>query len=269
MRPHDCSSCHLSHVTCHCPIPCHYVRYALIRALVYTTDSAEAERIAACALARACLASRRFGGMADPGLLVELLLESVAREQKEVISDRRQVTGEEGDKRKVTSDKNVIPSPFDGAQGRLREESGIGRSTRLGPSICGNLRNPWINPSVFFRVFCGLESFPEACLRIAETLNSMRRFARDLLILHYIEGLSRAELGEVHRVAVGRVRIALAEARLDFIERLAEHEESVCDAHPTRLDVRGVLMQLAEGLNQESARIVGEIVRQYVADLEW
>jgi hypothetical protein len=110
---------------------------------------------------------------------------------------------------------------------------------------------------------CGLTS--EACFRVAETLNSMRRFARDLLILHYIEGLSGSELGEVHRVAVGRVRIALAEARLDFIERQGECEGS------TRFgdqDVGAALRLLAGCLDESSVRVVGEIVRQYVADLE-
>jgi DNA-directed RNA polymerase specialized sigma24 family protein len=233
-------------------IACHYVRYALIRTLVYTTDPAEAEHIAACALAKACLASRRLGGMADPGLLVELLLESVAR------SDKRQVTG----------DKEVIGD---------RREAISSQPGAAGPHSLFRV----------LRVFRGLESLPdacglrsEACFRIAEVLNGMRRFARDLLILHYIEGLSRAELGEIHRVAVGRVRIALAEARLDFIERLGEHEGSVCDAHPAEFgdrarwtngakpDVRGVLMGLAGVLNQESVRIVGEIVRQFLTDIE-
>jgi hypothetical protein len=211
--------------------------------MAYTTDPAEAERIAACALARACLASRRLGGMADAGLLVELLLEAEARDKRQVIggrgviSDRRQVTREMGDLRCEIFDLRL-------AGGRLAPEAYSLRS--------------------------------EACFCVAETLNSMPRFARDLLILHYIEGLSRSQLGEIHRAEVGRVRIALAEARLDFIERLTEHEGAVCSAHPTELrandakpDVRAVLMGLAGALNQESVRIVGETVRQYVADMEW
>jgi hypothetical protein len=255
MRPHDCSSCH-SPTPCHLSlITSHYVRYSLIRCLIYTNDPAEAEHIAACALARACLASQRLGGMADAGLLVELLLESVAREQRTGAIDGERVTS---DRRQVTSGMRELRSRWFAST----------------PSICDNLRNLRINPSVFFRVFRGLESVPTGRLlvpsiqAVAEVLNSMRRFARDLLILHYIEGLSRGELGEVHRVAVARVRIALAEARLDFIERLGEQERSVCGAHPARLDVRAVLTQLAEGLNQESVRTIGEIVRQFLADIE-
>jgi hypothetical protein len=222
-------------------ISCHYVRYALIRCLVYTTDPAEAERIAACALARACLASRRLGGMADPGLLVELLIESTARGQR--------------DCRLGIADCGL-------GEGRLTPEVGL-RVFRPFGFRSGQA------------VFRGFESVPTAFSHVADVLNGMSRFARDLLILHYIEGLSRAELGEVHRVAVPRIRIALAEARLDFIERLGEYEESVCGAHPTGLrandakpDVQAVLMGLAGALNQESVRTVGEIVRQYVADIE-
>jgi hypothetical protein len=218
-------------------ISCRYVRYALIRSRVYTTDPAEAERIAACALARACLASRRLGGMADAGLLVELLIESVVK------SDKREVTRGMG---LMTAGGRITPEacgPFDFAQGRTLMSEACFRGPRS-----------------------------EAFFRVAEILNSMSRFARDLLILHYIEGLSRAELGEVHRVAVPRIRIALAEARLDFVERLGQYEESVCSAHPTRFgdqDVGTALRLLAGCLDEESVQTVGEIVRQYVADIEW
>jgi hypothetical protein len=146
-------------------IACHYVRYALIRCLVYTRDPAEAEHIAACALAKACLASRRLGGMADAGLLVELLLEAEARHKRKVtgdrgvISDKRQVTSGMG---LTTAGGRIVPEacgPFDFAQGRTLRSEAFSR---------------------------GLRS--EACFRVAEVLNAMHRFARDLLILHYIEG---------------------------------------------------------------------------------
>jgi hypothetical protein len=229
-------------------IACHYVRYAIIRCRVYTTDPAEAERIAAWALARACLASRRLGGMADAGLLVELLLEAEASDKRKVtrdkgvISDRRQVTRGRGD------------------LGLQISDCGLGRGLPE-PEACGPFD---------FAQSRTLRS--EACFHVAEVLNGMRRFPRDLLILHYIEGLSRSQLGEVHRVAVGRVRIALAEARRDLMKRLADHEGAVCGAHPARFgdqDVGVALRQLAGCLNEESVRVVGECVRQFLADTAW
>ena len=102
---------------------CHYIRYVLLRCLVYTNDRAVGQRFATYTLITACLsADRLFGPRAaaavrrrkgDLGLVVETVMQIVAadrmkggkRRRKGGGSDKRQGTGDGSDKREVTSDK--------------------------------------------------------------------------------------------------------------------------------------------------------------------
>ena len=210
MRPMNSAdernSCHLSPITCHYPITSHYVRYALIRCLVFTNEQADAERIAACALAKACLLSRRLGGLADPGLIVELMLGMVT-------SDRKQV-------RRGGSDKGQVIRGRSDKEHVIRDKRGEGRD---------------VSEACLFVLNASMRE-------VAGAINGMRRLARDLLVLHYIEGLSPAGLGAVHRMPPARVEAALAEARREFVEVLGGLSEWVDEPEP---DVRAVLTQLA------------------------
>jgi hypothetical protein len=91
----------------------------------------------------------------------------------------------------------------------------------------------------------------------------MWRLARDLLVLHYIEGLSPAELGLIHRMPAGRVEVALEDARREFVELLRGFSEWV-DAPPA--DAGTVLTQLAGCMDEACVRTVWECVMQYLAD---
>jgi hypothetical protein len=220
-------------------LTCHYVRYALIRCLVFTNEQPEAEQIAAYALAKSCQLSQRFGGLVDPGLIVELMLGMATREA--------------GDKGQVISGKRG---------GALFE-----------PTACG-LRStacfyPGLRPTARF--------FPSsdapmlfvlngAMCGVAGAINGLWRLARDLLILHHIEGLSPAELGAIHRMPAARVEAALDDARREFIELLGGFSEWV-DEPPA--DVGTVLRQLAGCMDEACVRTVREGATQYLADLPW
>ena len=217
--PDEHTSCHLSLITCH------YVRYALIRCLVFTNEQADAERIAACTLAKSCLLSRRLGGLADPGLLVELAINTVAKE-------RRYLRFEISDSRFEVEDRSTSASQISNFKSQIQQEA---QAFLLTAPMCS----------------------------VAGAINGVGRLARDLLILHYIEGLSPAELGVIHRMPVGRVEVALDDARREFTEVLGSRPEWGDEAVP---DVGMMLRQLAGCLDEACVIAVRECVLQYLAD---
>ena len=172
--------------------------------------------------------------MVDPGLLVELAMNAVT-------SDTRQLTT--------------------GRSGKPDEILLLPPTCRLAP-----LTSPLMPPT---RFFCGGSDAPMlfvlngAMCSVAGAINSVWRLARDLLVLHYIEGLSPAELGVIHRMPAGRVEVALEDARREFVELLRGFSEWVDGPEP---DAGTVLTQLAGCLDEACVRTVWECVMQYLAD---
>jgi DNA-directed RNA polymerase specialized sigma24 family protein len=157
-----------------------------------------------------------------------------------VTSDKRQVTRKGSDKGQVVSDR-------------------WGATFSVPPTYSV------IPPTRFFRGGDAPQLFVlnAAMCSVAGAINGVWRLARDLLVLHYIEGLSPAGLGAVHRMPPARVEAALAEARREFVEVLGGLSEWVDEPEP---DVGMVLRQFAGSMNETCVRTVRECVMQYIAD---
>jgi hypothetical protein len=99
---------------------------------------------------------------------------------------------------------------------------------------------------------------------VAGAINGLEPFARELLVLHHIEGLEVAALADAHGVSVEDIRKALAEAQGQFIELLRGLSAWEDGTEP---DVHTLLVELADCIDLPWAQSVGEFALRYAA--EW
>jgi len=179
----------------------HYVRYVLIRALGFTDDATLVQRITAYTLIAACPLIECLGRWADPGLLIELLIRIIGRDQ---------VSGgqEEGE---ATAPRAGAELPFDLPDIRLLGGEGT--------------------------VFC----LSAAMRDVAGALQALEPFDRELLVLYHIEGVDWRELADLHRVPRTHVTAALLAAEEAFVAKLrgrgAWDHEIEPDVHGLLIDL--------------------------------
>ena len=103
----------------------------------------------------------------------------------------------------------------------------------------------------------------ERMCEVAGTINAVEPLARQLLVLHYVEGLEAEALGEAYGLSVEEVGTALAEGQGQFIEILRGLSAGDDGTGP---DVRGLLVRLAECIDMSWARSLGEFALRYAMD---
>jgi len=99
---------------------------------------------------------------------------------------------------------------------------------------------------------------------VAGAINGLEQFARELLVLHHIEGLEVATLADAHGMSVGDIRKALAEAEGQFVELLRGLSSWDDGAEP---DVHSLLVELTDCIDLPWAERLGAFALRYAA--EW
>ena len=99
---------------------------------------------------------------------------------------------------------------------------------------------------------------------VAGTINAVEPLARQLLILHHIEGLDADALADAHGLSVDDVGKALAEAERQFLEILRGLSPGDDGTEP---NVRVLLVRLAECIDRPWAASLGAFALGYAA--EW
>jgi DNA-directed RNA polymerase specialized sigma24 family protein len=175
-----------------------YLRYILIRCTAYTNDRTLAQRIAAYTLITTCLISDRLRKMSDLGLVVETMIEMIAGDQTRdaqlrIADCELRIAEEDGQSDKLNTEDSKLRTP---------------KAYRLRPEVC----DADDGPAVF------LLSAP--LCEVAGAVNGLERFARQILVLHHVEGITTAALAELNAVSQKRIEKTLAKAEREFVELL-------------------------------------------------
>jgi hypothetical protein len=99
---------------------------------------------------------------------------------------------------------------------------------------------------------------------VAGAINGVEPFARELLVLHHVEGLEAAALADAHGLSTGDIHAALAEAEGQFTELLRGLSAWEDGAEA---DVHALLVQLADCIDLPWAERLGDFALRYAA--EW
>jgi hypothetical protein len=99
---------------------------------------------------------------------------------------------------------------------------------------------------------------------VAGTINAVEPLARQLLILHHIEGLDADALADAHGLSVDEIGKALAEAERQFLEILRSLSPGDDGTEP---NVRVLLVRLAQCIDRPWAQALGAFALGYAA--EW
>ena len=86
--------------------------------------------------------------------------------------------------------------------------------------------------------------------------------AREVLVLHHVEGLAAPVPADLNCVAVSRIEQTLAQAEGDFV---ALRRERASWDHAVDPDVHGVLKDLAGCLDEECRQAVADGTLRYLA----